>query len=62
MPLPEKMRRGRRYHPVATRRRHYFRLSLRDLFELLHFFHHQHFNRLAAGHQFEAELVEQGLL
>jgi hypothetical protein len=25
MPLPEKMRRGRRYHPVATRRRRYFR-------------------------------------
>ena len=25
MLLPEKMRRGRRYHPVATRRRRYFR-------------------------------------
>ena len=30
--------------------------------QLLHFFHHQHFNRLAAGHQFEAKLIEQGLL
>jgi hypothetical protein len=27
MPLPEKMRRGRRYHPVATRRRRYFLLA-----------------------------------
>jgi len=27
LPLPEKMRRGRRYHPVATRRRRYFRLA-----------------------------------
>jgi len=27
MPLPEKMRRGRRYHPAATRRRRYFRLT-----------------------------------
>jgi hypothetical protein len=27
MPLPGKMRRGRRYHPVATRRRRYFRLA-----------------------------------
>jgi hypothetical protein len=27
MPLPEKMRRGRRYHPVATRRHRYFRLA-----------------------------------
>jgi hypothetical protein len=27
MPLPEKMRRGRRYHPVATRRRRFFRLA-----------------------------------
>jgi hypothetical protein len=27
MPLPEKMLRGRRYHPAATRRRRYFRLT-----------------------------------
>jgi hypothetical protein len=27
IPLPGKMRRGRRYHPVATRRRRYFRLA-----------------------------------
>jgi hypothetical protein len=27
IPLPGKIRRGRRYHPVATRRRRYFRLA-----------------------------------
>jgi hypothetical protein len=27
IPLPGKTRRGRRYHPVATRRRRYFRLA-----------------------------------
>jgi hypothetical protein len=27
MPLPEKMRRGRRYHPVATRRHRYLRAA-----------------------------------
>ena len=30
MPLPEKMRRGRRYHSVATRRRRYFRLAVSE--------------------------------
>ncbi len=37
-----------------------FRQSLRDSFGLLHFFHHQHFDGFAAGHEFEAELVVQG--
>jgi hypothetical protein len=26
-----------------------------------HFFHHEHFNRFAAGNQFKAELLEEGL-
>jgi len=60
MPLPEKMRRGRRYHPVATRRRHYFQLSLRDSFELFNLFHHQHFDGHVGGNEFEAELIQQG--
>jgi hypothetical protein len=29
--------------------------------QLFHLFYHEHFHRLAAGKQFEAELVEQDL-
>jgi hypothetical protein len=34
-----------------------FRLSLRDSFGLLHFLHHQHLDKFAARHEFEAKLV-----
>jgi hypothetical protein len=48
-------------HQPAALWRVNFRLLLRDLFELLHLFHHQHFDGHVGGNKFEAELIQKGL-
>ena len=50
--------------PVGSRNRNSpaRRQRSQELFELLHLFHHEHFDGHVGGNQFEAELIQQGLL